>query len=400
MSEQTRNQSLTLERLQEDSPLQEHPAYEPQPLHVEDYANHLLDEIFKDVELVLDGSLALPSESLQLDPPAPEIKFNLTAALGERFPQLAEQLQEEAEPAESSCLQLLKEHQPDVPFSLFERLMILTGCTSAVAALGIWLFSQGIAGHVVTGFKQHLWRAPAATLAGGQNQTDAQFADYMLRSLAAMDRESAKTGGPLKAAATQQNSNLSSNAQGRSANPSPDASSNTQLNAAPTTSLVVLPPPTPMAAAPSSQTVASSRPLSSAPADTVTRRELNQVLTKMVTLLERIAGGSIASSSITAGAPKAGASSTPTGPSSGAEAVTAAKAPPAKALPKRTLTGIIELGDRSAVLFEINGVTQRIYLGESVGSTGWNLVEVAKDTAVFRRNGEFQTASVGQALAP
>jgi type II secretory pathway component PulC len=67
-------------------------------------------------------------------------------------------------------------------------------------------------------------------------------------------------------------------------------------------------------------------------------------------------------------------------------------------LPQRTLTGVIEMGDRSAVLFELNGVTQRVYVGESIGSTGWNLVEVAKDAAIFRRNGEVRNVGIGQKL--
>jgi type II secretory pathway component PulC len=51
-----------------------------------------------------------------------------------------------------------------------------------------------------------------------------------------------------------------------------------------------------------------------------------------------------------------------------------------------------------AVLFELNGVTQRIYLGETIGSTGWSLVEVAKDSAILRRNGEVRTIGVGQKI--
>jgi hypothetical protein len=400
MSEQTRNQTLMLERLQEDYPVQEHPGYEPQPLHVEDYANHLLDEIFEDVELVLDRSLALPSQPVQLDATAPEIKLNIASALGERFPQLAEQLKQAAEPTEPASLQL--ERQPDdVQFSLFERLMLLTGCTSAVAALAIWLVSQGIASQLITSFKQHLWRAPVATIATGEHQADAQFADYMLRSLAVMDREAANPSGALKASARRQSSNSSSHTQSGSIAPSQDASSQTQLNSAPSTSIAVLPPPTSIAIAPPSQTAALAQPLSPAPADTVTRRELNQVLTKMVTLLERIASGSIGPSSTTPGTAKAGTRSIPSAPSSArGGTATATQAPLANALPKRLLTGVIEMGDRSAVLFEINGATQRIYLGESIGSTGWNLVEVTKDAAVFRRNGEFQTTSIGQVLAP
>lgn len=61
-----------------------------------------------------------------------------------------------------------------------------------------------------------------------------------------------------------------------------------------------------------------------------------------------------------------------------------------------TLVGVMELGDRSAALIEINGIVQRFKLGESIGSSGWTLVEVSKDQAVMRRNGEVRSIFIGQ----
>ncbi|MEM8604526.1 MAG: hypothetical protein AAGF24_11910 [Cyanobacteria bacterium P01_H01_bin.121] len=63
-----------------------------------------------------------------------------------------------------------------------------------------------------------------------------------------------------------------------------------------------------------------------------------------------------------------------------------------------TLVGILELGDRSAALFEMNGVTRRIHLGESIGNSGWALVEVANQEALVRRNGEVRTIYIGQSF--
>ncbi|MGG6237114.1 hypothetical protein ACQ4N7_00615 [Nodosilinea sp. AN01ver1] len=60
------------------------------------------------------------------------------------------------------------------------------------------------------------------------------------------------------------------------------------------------------------------------------------------------------------------------------------------------LVGILELGDRSAALFEINGVSQRVYIGERVGSSGWSLVSVSNEEAVIRRNGEVRSVFIGQ----
>ncbi|WP_052050724.1 hypothetical protein [Leptolyngbya sp. KIOST-1] len=71
-------------------------------------------------------------------------------------------------------------------------------------------------------------------------------------------------------------------------------------------------------------------------------------------------------------------------------------APPSAAAPIHALVGILELGNRSAALFEINGVSQRVYIGERVGSSGWSLVSVSNEEAVIRRNGEVRSIYIGQ----
>lgn len=60
------------------------------------------------------------------------------------------------------------------------------------------------------------------------------------------------------------------------------------------------------------------------------------------------------------------------------------------------LVGLLELGDRSAALLEIDGVTQRVYIGEHFGSSGWSLVSVGNEEAVIRRNGEVRSIFIGQ----
>ena len=61
-----------------------------------------------------------------------------------------------------------------------------------------------------------------------------------------------------------------------------------------------------------------------------------------------------------------------------------------------TLVGVLELGENSAALFEIDGVTQRVYIGERIGNSGWSLVSVANEEAIVRRNGEVRTLYIGQ----
>jgi hypothetical protein len=62
-----------------------------------------------------------------------------------------------------------------------------------------------------------------------------------------------------------------------------------------------------------------------------------------------------------------------------------------------TLVGVIELGDGStAALFKIDNTTQRIGEGEPIGNSGWTLVSAANQNAVVRRNGEVRSVYVGQ----
>lgn len=60
------------------------------------------------------------------------------------------------------------------------------------------------------------------------------------------------------------------------------------------------------------------------------------------------------------------------------------------------LVGVLELGDRSAALFDINGVSQRVYIGERIGNAGWTLVSVSNQEVVIRRNGEVRSIFIGQ----
>ncbi|MCD8490387.1 MAG: hypothetical protein LRZ84_27585, partial [Desertifilum sp.] len=74
--------------------------------------------------------------------------------------------------------------------------------------------------------------------------------------------------------------------------------------------------------------------------------------------------------------------------------------PPSPALPPipeqvHTLVGVLELGDRSAALFEVEGATRRVGVGEQIGN-GWTIVEIANQEAVIRRNGEVRSVYVGQ----
>lgn len=83
-----------------------------------------------------------------------------------------------------------------------------------------------------------------------------------------------------------------------------------------------------------------------------------------------------------------------------ASSVPPAPSPSASPVPTETVTlvGVLDLGKKSAALFDINGSPQRIYPGEAIGSTGWTMVRITGQEAVIRRNGEVRSIYVGQKL--
>ena len=61
-----------------------------------------------------------------------------------------------------------------------------------------------------------------------------------------------------------------------------------------------------------------------------------------------------------------------------------------------TLVGLLALGDKSAALFESNGITQRIYPGESIGNSGWQLISIQGQQVIINRNGKERSIYVGE----
>ena len=61
-----------------------------------------------------------------------------------------------------------------------------------------------------------------------------------------------------------------------------------------------------------------------------------------------------------------------------------------------TLVGLLESGDRSSALFTENGLTQRIQVGERVGSSQWILTRVENQKAILSDQGKTRYLEVGQ----
>ena len=60
------------------------------------------------------------------------------------------------------------------------------------------------------------------------------------------------------------------------------------------------------------------------------------------------------------------------------------------------LVGILNLGSRSAALFNIDGSSQRAYVGDRIGVSGWTLVSINAQDVVVRRDGEVRSIYIGQ----
>jgi hypothetical protein len=65
-------------------------------------------------------------------------------------------------------------------------------------------------------------------------------------------------------------------------------------------------------------------------------------------------------------------------------------------VPDYTLVGLLELGEKSAALFTVNGTTQRIWLGEKIDNTGWTLEAIANQKAQIRNQGQVRSLSIGE----
>ena len=118
------------------------------------------------------------------------------------------------------------------------------------------------------------------------------------------------------------------------------------------------------------------------------QNDLNQAVSKLSGLVDRLSGGVNRSPAVAPIAAMPGTSA-------------AARAPqvaPVSQTPARTLKAVMELGSQSAILFEMNGVSQRYEKGENIGTSGWVVVKIENGSAIVRRNGEVRTLSVGQKI--
>ncbi|MEM6451392.1 MAG: hypothetical protein AAF703_13885 [Cyanobacteria bacterium P01_D01_bin.105] len=63
---------------------------------------------------------------------------------------------------------------------------------------------------------------------------------------------------------------------------------------------------------------------------------------------------------------------------------------------EHVLVGVLNLGSRSAALFNIEGTSQRAYVGDRIGVSDWTLVSINGQDVQVRRKGEVRSIYIGQ----
>ncbi|HEY9603529.1 MAG TPA: hypothetical protein V6C85_18075 [Allocoleopsis sp.] len=414
-----------------------------QPWSAESEADKLMDELFSDLDRMLEGSNKLPTE-----PVKPEYISLQSILLPQVAPPAANPLDElqelpDSEPSNASLVEQSQTPATDVVHATsappkprgwwFEKYLLVAGVVSVV-----------IAGILALTLREKLtwpWlpnqEASPSPEISQLSESDTQFVAYALRSLDVIDKKTKKQSATLPG--TPSNTTLPPVALNRSPVP----------NQAPTVlERVYIPVPMPQASsAPSasSQPARPAAPLPTArfsfpsPLPTV-RFSLPSPLPTIklpAPLTSRAAKPSTSSSSQaakrSAPSPSPAARRSAPSPSTAAkrpastpsptvrrltppssQAVAPAAIPNVPAVPSRsgspnspvaqapapttgyTLVGLLESGENSAALFDVEGVTQRFKIGEAIGASGWTLVSVANQEAVVRRNGEVRSVYVGQ----
>ncbi len=277
-------------------------------------------------------------------------------------------------------------------------LLIGAAGISMIGTLCIWVL-----GHSNPGRAQLLSFNTEASAAELPQRSDEAFLVYLQRSLDTISTKQANQNSPNQTAATLPGASPSSSVP---ATVSPSAA------AAPAASTSAASTPTasaPTASAPSIiervfvpvyQNEQTNNPVAAAPTapgPTDANRSTVPVPAPVAAAAALPAGSSAPAATL----PTLPASSTalPTPPTTTATAPTnsaAAAVVDTTPVAEQVLVGVLNLGSRSAALFDVDGTSQRTYVGDRIGTSDWSLVSVNGQDVVIRRNGEVRSVYIGQ----
>ncbi|MEA5496977.1 hypothetical protein [Limnoraphis robusta] len=432
MPQETTTMNQTTQTLSEEQLIRD-------PASIEIYADRLMDDIFDDVERVLDGGAKLPK-----DPVEPEfISLKSIKVPQIILPPLARR---DGEDGAIDTEVKLRDASAGKDQS-FDRILLGTAFASLLITLSLWVATRG-------GINRLFAPAPVAVPAdkplSAKTQADIKFADYIERSLVAIEQDAPQTipllppfpgtppvenvapipvpntNTPLGAdtnnliAAINRMADSIQDASNRTASlsnqvmqtlqqqaqqqqqPTPQAQQPVQTPtpggqtsgsvSAPATQTAQA-SPTPAKPQATQQPTATPQPQPQAqPQPQPEPQAEQQPATASVSIPTPATAPAPAPEPAPETAPEPAPA--PTAEEQPSETAAATTNPTQGSI--HTLVGILELGDRSAALFEVNGVARRVYVGESIAASGWTLVEVVNQEAVIRRNGEVLTIYVGQ----
>lgn len=428
-----------------------------EPWSIENYADGLMDEIFADIDYILDVSGNLPSQSVrhsrqnksnqsvagvspQRQSPPEYVLQTVT------IPQVI--LPNTVNQPVQSVAQDNHKHLSTVVFdtatvkSISRKRqkssrtlgkLLIVGTTLGVAIAGIiYLVQSGVVYLLNTNLTQPAFLVPQAqSQLPTKVQIEAELIDYMLQALAVMDKQGVKSNqkSAIAGFSSQANTNQIALGNGQTTGnlpPLPLLANNTPLAPNRSGSVVeriyvpVYQAPSPIRYAlptiPGSPAllpqVASmlqgyqpnvvknalntvrqaAKPVTVNMLAAAVRAELKPVAAKTAPITVRQIPNHLPALPVV----PLRAALAPSEPT-----ITQEQVYPATAIavaPSNTLEGLLELGNKSAALFKIDGVTRRINMGESIGSSGWTLVDVSNGEAVIRRNGEVRSIYAGQKL--
>ncbi len=418
-----------------------------QPWSSEAEADKLMDELFSDIDRILEGGHKLPTEPakpeyVSLQPiPLPQVTMPPAVIPSQELPQQPVPESTPTPSIEPSEISVAPTTSPPTKSSggwSLEKILLIAGLAALGATVILLLTNQQ---RVTWPWSPYPDDAPSdqnSQLSPG----DTQFVTYMLRSLEVIEHKAKSKPQPtalptssatttLQAIPTPGNRILTPNqastyipvypSQLPAVPPTPSAATRPSIQVAPLPArlpsaaapavakpAVPVPPPPAKPAAPAPSV--SIRRLEPALAAAVRRLALplsvqSKPLAASVTAKRPAPAASVAAKPPAPAASVAAKPSTPASPKAAAPAQTPPPSVAAlqteisessAAIARHTLVGLLELGENSAALFEINGITQRINIGEGIGTSGWTLVSVANQEAMVRRNGEVRSVFVGQ----
>ena len=336
------------------------------------YATGLMDELFGEVDSILDGSLIPSSESVKVAAiPERKAPINLDFAaflstppseLGTMMAGLSSNGAPAVVPQDDEVQLTLPVTENDrnqarqESYGLFEKMLIFVGCSSAMAAMVIWLGSQGTIGRMVAAIRGTS-NTPVAVVP--PNPSDVKFSDYMGKSLESIDSKSKVM--PNLVAIPALPSVMVPTVKVDNSSPQ------IILGGSGTSRLKPVP------------TIGRTIPTVNVPAPAVSSQSnLEQTVAKLSGLVDRMTG--VTNRPVAAVAPFR------------------TVAPAAVPQSEYILSGVLGNGDKSAAMFKINGVGRNYDKGEKIGNSGWVFIRVDNGNAVVRRNGEVRTLSAGQRL--